>query len=108
MAMSGGTGRCRNTTALPLKADLQAEMSASPPISFASPPGADVPGDAPVGPLVTQRRHSALLTNAVIDDATGEGGQDWRQGREPRPVCDFPTGGGCRAEKLVPENLGPD
>ena len=44
----------------------------------------------------------------VADDATREAGEDWCQGREPWPVYHFPTGGGCRAEKLVPENLGPD
>ena len=56
MAISGCSGHAAGPTALPLKADLQAAMSASPPISSASPPGADVPGDARVGPLVTQGR----------------------------------------------------
>ncbi len=28
---------------------------------------------------MTQRRHSALLTNVVADDATGEAGQDRRE-----------------------------
>ncbi len=43
----------------------------------------------------------------VIDDATGEAGQDWRQGREPRSVCHFPTGGGCGAKGAVPKNPPP-
>ncbi len=43
----------------------------------------------------------------VLDDATGEAGQDWRQGSEPRPACHFPTGGGCGAEGAVPKNPPP-
>ena len=54
VAISGGSGHVAGPTALPLKADLQAEMSASPPISSASPPGADLPGDAPVRLVLTQ------------------------------------------------------
>ena len=30
------------------------------------------------------------------------------QGRPPWPLCHLPIGRGCRAEKLVPENPGPD
>ncbi len=63
---------------------------------------------AALRPLMTQSGHSALLTNVVADDATGGAGQDWRQGREPRPVRHVPIGRGGGAEKLVPENLGPD
>ncbi len=44
----------------------------------------------------------------VADDATREAGEDRCQGRPPWSLCHFPIGGGCRAEKLVPENLGPD
>ncbi len=44
----------------------------------------------------------------VIDDITGEAGQDRSQGGQPWPVCHLPIGRGCCAEKLVPENLGPD
>ncbi len=58
VAMSGCSGHAAGPTALPLKADLQAAMSDSPPISSASPPGVDLPGDAPVGPLVTLCGHS--------------------------------------------------
>ena len=43
----------------------------------------------------------------VADHAQGEADQDWRQGREPRPVCHFPTGGGCGAEGAVPTNAPP-
>ncbi len=57
MAKSGCSGHAAGTTALPLKADLQAAMSASPPISSASPPGADLPGDAPVRLVLAQSRH---------------------------------------------------
>ncbi len=56
LAISGGSGHVAGTSALPLTADLQAAMSASPPISSASPPGADLPGDAPVRLVLTQRR----------------------------------------------------
>ncbi len=56
---------------------------------------------------MTLSRHSALLTNVVADDAAGEADQDRRQGGEPRPVCHFPTGGGCGAEGAVPKNPPP-
>ena len=56
--MSGCSGHATGPTALPLKADLQAEMSGSPPISSASPPGADLPGDAPVCLVLTQSGRS--------------------------------------------------
>ncbi len=58
LATSGGSGHVAGTTALPLRADLQAAMSASPPISSASPPGADFPGDAPVRLVLTHRRQT--------------------------------------------------
>ena len=61
VATSGCSGHAAGPTALPLKADLQAEMSASPPISSASPPGADLPGDAPVRLVLTQNGHPGLL-----------------------------------------------
>jgi len=44
----------------------------------------------------------------VANDATGEAGQDRRQGRPPWPVRHVPIGRGCGAEELVPENLGLD
>ena len=44
----------------------------------------------------------------VIDDATGEVGQDWRQGGEPRPVCHLPIGRGSGAEGTVPKNPAAD
>ena len=53
---SGCSGHAAGPTALPLKADLQAAMSASPPISSASPPGTDLPGDAPVRLVLTGNR----------------------------------------------------
>ena len=56
LATSGGSGNAAGPTALPLKADLQAAMSASPPILSASPPGADLPGDAPVRLVLTRSR----------------------------------------------------
>ncbi|MCP4713349.1 MAG: hypothetical protein GY869_32365 [Planctomycetes bacterium] len=31
-----------------------------------------------------------------------------RQGRKTRPLCHFPIGRGCGAERLVPANPGPD
>ena len=43
----------------------------------------------------------------VSDHAQGEADQDWCQGREPRPVRHFPTGGGCGAEGAVPKNPPP-
>ena len=43
----------------------------------------------------------------VVDDATGEAGQDRRQGREPRPLCHVPTGRGGGAEGAVPRNPPP-
>ena len=57
---------------------------------------------------MTRRRHSALLTNVVADDATGEVGEDRGQGRQSRAVRHVPIGRGSGAEKLVPENLGPE
>ncbi len=54
VATSGCSGHAAGPTALPLKADLQAAMSASPPISSASPPGGDLPGDALVRLVLTQ------------------------------------------------------
>ncbi len=43
----------------------------------------------------------------VIDDATGEAGQDWRQGCGPRPLCHVPIGRSCGPEGTVPENPPP-
>ncbi len=40
----------------------------------------------------------------VVDDATGEAGQDWCQSRESRPVRHVPIGRGGGAERLVPED----
>ena len=37
----------------------------------------------------------------VIDDATGEAGQDWRQGRPPWSLCHVPIGGSRRSKRLV-------
>jgi len=42
VATNGLPGHVAGTSALPLTADLQAAMSASPPISSASPPAPDV------------------------------------------------------------------
>ncbi len=53
LAISGSTDQSSGTTALPPKADLRASMSALALIWSASPPGADVPGGAPVRLLVT-------------------------------------------------------
>ena len=58
MAISGCSGHAAGPTALPLKADLPAAMSASPPISSASPPGADLSGDALVRLVLTLSGHS--------------------------------------------------
>ncbi len=44
----------------------------------------------------------------VADDAAREAGQDRRKGGQSRAVRYLPIGRGCGAEKLVPENLGPD
>ncbi len=46
-----------STSALPPTADLRAAASAFRPIPSASPPGADLPDGAAVGPLMTRRRH---------------------------------------------------
>ncbi len=43
----------------------------------------------------------------VINDATGQAGQDRREGRQPRAVCDFPTGRGGGAEGAVSEDPEP-
>ena len=42
-----------------------------------------------------------------LNHAQGEADQDWCQGREPRPVRHFSTGGGCGAEGAVPKNPPP-
>ncbi len=52
----------------------------------ALPPKADIKAGCPRRPLMTQSRHSALLTNVGADDATGEAGQDRRQGGQPWQV----------------------
>ncbi len=44
----------------------------------------------------------------VADDATGEVGEDRGQDRQSRALRHVPIGRGSGAEKLVPENLGPD
>ena len=61
------------------------------------------PGQFPSPVGITPKRKAL-----VADDAEGEAGQDWRQDREPRPVRHVPIGRGGGAERLVPENLGPD
>ncbi len=64
-------------------------MSAFRRIWSASHPGADLPAGVAEGPFLTRRRHSALLTNVVADDATGEAGQDRRQGGPARSIRHF-------------------
>ena len=44
----------------------------------------------------------------VIDDASGEAGQDWGQSCPPWPVRHFPISRGNSTEKLVPKNPAPD
>ena len=44
----------------------------------------------------------------VSDHTAGEVGEDRRESGQPRAVCHVPIGRGRRAERLVPENLGPD
>ncbi len=70
MATSRLPGHVAGPTALPLKADLQAAMSASPPISSASPPGADLSGDAPVRLVLTLSGHSVeyAVQQVVIEN----------------------------------------
>ncbi len=60
----------------------------------ALPQKADIDMGAALRLLVTRRRHSALLTNVVADDATGEAGQDRRQGGPARSVRHLSA---CRA-----------
>ncbi len=48
---------CAKESALTPKADVREPMSAFRPIPPASPPGADVPGGAAVGPLMTLSGH---------------------------------------------------
>ena len=74
MAISRPKRRSRHTSALPRIADIRGAMSAFAAITSASPPGADVPGSVAECRLMTQSRHSALLTNVVADDAAGEAG----------------------------------
>ena len=82
------------------------------------------PVDAPVVPEIPQQRGPASASRPGLqprqlhaDAGLAEGGgalvsdhaqekadQDWCQGREPRPVRHFPTGGGCGAEGAVPKN----
>ena len=54
LAISSGSDQVAGTDALPPKADLRAATSAFAPISSASPPGADLPGDAPVRLVLTR------------------------------------------------------
>ena len=44
--------------------------------------------------VLTRRRHTALLTNMVVDDAMGKAGQDRREGGQPRQVCHLSVGRG--------------
>ena len=57
VAISGLSGHVASTTALPPTADLRVSMSAFPPTSSASPPGADLPGGAAVRLLLTLSGH---------------------------------------------------
>ena len=57
---------------------------------------------------MTQSGRSALLTNVVADDATGEAGQDRREGGQPWQVRHIPIGRGHRAEEPVPGNPAAD
>ncbi len=57
VATSRLPGHVAGTSALPPKVDIRAPKSAFAPISSASPPGADLPGGAPVRLLLTQSRH---------------------------------------------------
>ena len=54
VARRGSSEQVAGTTALPRKADLRAASSALPPISSASPQGADLPGDASVRLALTR------------------------------------------------------
>ncbi len=66
----------------------------------ALPRKADIREGAAKRLLMTQSGHSALLTNVVADDATGEAGQDRRQGGPARSVRHLSA---CRGRD--PENL---
>ena len=58
VANNGLSGHVAGTSALPPTADLRVSMSAFRPIPSASPPGADLPGGAAIGPQLTQTGHS--------------------------------------------------
>ena len=62
MAISGLSGHVASTSALPPTADIRMPMSAFALIASASPPGADLYGDAPVRLLLTRRRLSRCWT----------------------------------------------
>ena len=66
------------------------------------PPKADIEMDAALRLLMTQSGHSALLTNVVADDATGEAYQDRRIVRHGRYVT-FQL-----AEVAIPRTLSAD
>ncbi len=74
----------------------------------ALPPKADIREGAAKRPLMTQSGHSALLTNVVADDATGEAGQDRREGGQPWQVRHLSVGRGGSIERPIPENSEPD
>ena len=57
LATSGCSAVSPRTSAVGHKADLRVPMSAFGPVPSASPPGAGLPGDAPVRLVLTRRRH---------------------------------------------------
>jgi len=65
LANKRNSGHARGRSGLRLNGDLQATMSASPPISSASPPGADLPDDAPVRLVVVESGCGAVAVGSA-------------------------------------------
>ncbi len=70
----------------------------------ALPPKADIRTVVEKGLLMTLSGHSALLTNLVVDDATGEAGQERRQGGAARSVRHLSACRGCDSTAAIRRN----
>ncbi len=90
LARRPSSDQVAGTTALPPKADLRAASSALPPNSSASPPGADLPGDAPVRLALTRSGHYRLSISQLsesehrcsLNDQACATRTDWRTIRQ--------------------------
>ena len=77
---------------------------------FRRQPGASAtirPGIQP-GQLLSQTGTTPEREALVVDNAEGEAGEDWCQGRDPRAVCDVSNGRGGYSATTVQDHPSPD